>query len=74
MRTFCTCLLVFTNEPLQIFRFFKPLPPHELGLEFSLGLQAEKPGLGLVGLGLGGLGLGLGLVGHGLDLVGLWLR
>ena len=55
-----------------LFVFFKPLPPHELGLEFGIDLETKKPGLGLglVGLGLGlvGLGLGLGLVGHGLGL------
>ena len=57
MRMFCTCLLVSTNEPLKFFRFFKPMPPHELGLEFGLGLEAKKPGLSLVGLGLGLVGL-----------------
>ena len=44
-------ILVFTNAPLQTFRFFKPLPPHEL----SLGLVGLGFGLRLVdhGLGLG---------------------
>ena len=59
----------FTNEPFQIFRFFKLLPPHELGLKFDLGLVGLGLGLGLVGLGLGLVGttsasasLGCGLV------------
>ena len=37
----------------------------------GLGLEAEKPGLGLVGCGLGLVGFGLGLVGFGLEPRGL---
>ena len=46
---FCMGILVSTNEPLQIFGFFKPLSHHEPGLKF--GLEAKKPGLGLGPMG-----------------------